>query len=108
MTKSSKLILLNEQKLIQEEKERLRKLRIIQVREISKQNAALVRNAFQKEKNKEIKTLKAKHNAVKHEEKEQKITEMKSMVESHIGNIGQGHVSAINYVNYLKYCYKTF
>ena len=31
MTKSSKLILLNENKLIQEEKERLRKLRIIQV-----------------------------------------------------------------------------
>ena len=98
MTKSSKLLLINEKKLIQEEKERLRKLRIIQVREISKQNAALVRNAFQKEKNKEIKTLKQKHNAVKYEEKEEKINEMKSIVESHMGNIGQGHVSAVNYV----------
>ncbi len=49
MTKSSRLILSNEDKLIQEEKERLRKLRIIQVREISKQNAAQLRNAFKKE-----------------------------------------------------------
>lgn len=60
MTKS-KLILCNESKLIQEEKERLRKLRIIQVREISKQNAALVRDAFRKEKQKEIQTLYNKH-----------------------------------------------
>jgi hypothetical protein len=60
MTKS-KLILCNESKLIQEEKERLRKLRIIQVREISKQNAALVRDAFRKEKQKEIQNLYNKH-----------------------------------------------
>ncbi len=61
MTKSSKLILLNEKKLIQEEKERLRKLRIIQVREISKQNAAMLRVAFQKEKQKEMANLINKH-----------------------------------------------
>lgn len=54
MTKT-KITFCNEQKLIQEEKERLRKLRIIQVREISKQNAANLRQAFRNEKDKEIK-----------------------------------------------------
>lgn len=53
MTKA-KITFCNEQKLIQEEKERLRKLRIIQVREISKQNAANLRQAFRNEKDKEI------------------------------------------------------
>lgn len=97
MGKSSKLILLNENKLIQEEKERLRKLRIIQVREISKQNAALVRNAFKSEKNKEIKTMKLKYQASKSKQKVEAVNEMKHIIESHIENIGQGHVSAKNY-----------
>ena len=97
MTKSSKLILLNEQKLLQEEKERLRKLRIIQVREISKQNAALVRNAFKSEKNKEIKSLLEKHQTAKGEEKAEQLTELRHMVESHVQNIGQGHSSALAY-----------
>lgn len=59
MTKS-KLILCDEEKLIKEEKERLRKLRLIQVREISKQNAALVRDAFRKEKEKETRNFLSK------------------------------------------------
>lgn len=99
MTKSSKLILLNEEKLIQEEKERLRKLRIIQVREISKQNAALVRKAFKNEKNKEIQSMRQKYQAAKSVEKDEKLQEMKQMVESHVENIGNGHSSAINYVS---------
>lgn len=53
MTKT-KITFCNEEKLIQEEKERLRKLRIIQVREISKQNAANLRQAFRNEKDKEV------------------------------------------------------
>ena len=56
MTKA-KITFCNEQKLIQEEKERLRKLRIIQVREISKQTAANLREAFRNEKEKEIRKI---------------------------------------------------
>ncbi len=97
MTKSSKLILLNEKKLLQEEKERLRKLRIIQVREISKQNAVLVRNAFKAEKNREIKNLLNKHQATKNEQTSEQLNEMRQMVDSHVHNIGQGHSSAVRY-----------
>jgi capsular polysaccharide biosynthesis protein len=60
MTKS-KTILCNEDRLIQEEKERLKKLRLLQVREKSKQNAAKVRNEFRQAKEKEIKIVLEKH-----------------------------------------------
>ena len=69
------------------------------MREIAKQNAALVRDRFKKEKNKEIKSLKEQHQSSRDVANEEKLSEMKLMVESHIGNIGQGHVNAQNYVN---------
>jgi hypothetical protein len=91
MTKSSRLILSNEDKLIQEEKERLRKLRIIQVREISKQNAAQLRNAFKKEQEKGIKNLLRKSNSLKSEEHRQDMKQMQNLVESHLDQFGNGH-----------------
>lgn len=97
MTKSSKLILTNESKLLQEEKERLRKLRIIQVREISKQQAAQVRTSFQQEKNKEIKKLLQKHKSVHDEQRQEGLKQIQHLVESHVENIGQGHQTASVY-----------
>jgi hypothetical protein len=75
MTKS-KLVLCNQDSVLQEEIKRRKQLRLLQVirliislniifnnyyykqvRELSKQNAAKVRNAFKKEKDKQIKSL---------------------------------------------------
>ncbi len=97
MTKSSRLILSNEEKLIQEEKERLRKLRIIQVREISKQNAAQIRTAFKREQEKGIKNLLRKNNLTKSEEKQEGLKQIQHLVESHLEQFGQGHQSAALY-----------
>jgi hypothetical protein len=101
MTKS-KLLLCNQNKLIQEEKERLRKLRLIQVREISKQNAAQLREAFKREKEKELNALKKKQEQVKFEEKSNELNEIKQYVQSEIDNIGQGHIMAANYNEHLE------
>ncbi|RNA32341.1 hypothetical protein BpHYR1_048089 [Brachionus plicatilis] len=96
MTKA-KITFCNEQKLIQEEKERLRKLRIIQVREISKQNAANLRQAFRNEKDKEIKKQLDKKETVKKHEYEENFNEIKQFVQREIDNIGSGHLSAAHY-----------
>jgi hypothetical protein len=99
MTKP-KLILCNEQKLLQEEKERLRKMRLNQVREISKQSAAHVREAFRKEKEKEIKQIMAKQIIASQKQKSETLTNKNKHVQAEIANIGQGHVNAANYVSF--------
>ncbi|CAF0887195.1 unnamed protein product [Brachionus calyciflorus] len=96
MTKA-RITFCNEQKLIQEEKERLRKLRIIQVREISKQNAANLREAFKNEKDKKIQKQLLKHETKQKHEHEENFNEIKHLVQREIDIIGQGHLSAANY-----------
>lgn len=96
MTKS-KLILCDQDKLLQEEKERLRKLRLLQVREISKQSAARVREAFKKEKDKEIQSIIHTQESIKQAEHERKYREMQEALQKQIENIGEGHKSAANY-----------
>ena len=57
MTKSKTVLLCDEKRLYEEEVKRRQNLRLLQVREISKQSAAKVREAFRREKEKQIKQI---------------------------------------------------
>lgn len=56
-----------------------------------------MRNAFKKEKSKEIENLKLEHQLCKNDHNVKELQSMKTTVQTHIENIGSGHQSATNY-----------
>lgn len=96
MTKN-KVVILDKENQLNEEKKRRKYLRLLQVREQAKQNEARKREAFKKEKNRQIQDLKAKQEKEYLKNKEEKIEELQDMVNHKMRHFGEGHQLAEKY-----------
>nr|XP_022338141.1 uncharacterized protein LOC111133779 isoform X7 [Crassostrea virginica] len=83
-----------EARLIKEETEKRRRLRLQQVREQSNQNAARIRQAVKQEKNKQLQKLASTLQNELEREKEEKIRHLENQYENSLRSIGQGHREA--------------
>ncbi|XP_021355070.1 centrosomal protein of 295 kDa-like isoform X2 [Mizuhopecten yessoensis] len=83
-----------EAQLIKDETERRRKLRLVQVREQAKQNAAKIRQAVKQEKDRQIHKLAAELQNQLEKEKEEKVRHLEAQYENCLHTIGQGQLEA--------------
>ncbi|XP_060075667.1 centrosomal protein of 295 kDa-like [Ylistrum balloti] len=83
-----------EAQLIKEETERRRKLRLVQVREQAKQNAAKIRQAVRQEKDRQIHKLAVELQNQMEKEKEEKVRHLEAQYENCLHSIGQGQLEA--------------
>ncbi|XP_069104685.1 serine-rich adhesin for platelets-like isoform X2 [Argopecten irradians] len=83
-----------EAQLIKEETDRRRKLRLVQVREQAKQNAAKIRQAVRQEKNRQIHKLAVELQNQMEKEKEEKVRHLEAQYENCLHSIGQGQQEA--------------
>lgn len=76
------------------EREKRRKIRLLQVREISRKNAAAIRNAVRLEKLKQLQKLADNINNEFDESKAQQLEELEENYENSLRNIGRAHINA--------------
>ncbi|GFO07989.1 centrosomal protein [Plakobranchus ocellatus] len=82
------------ERLVKEERERLRKLRIVQVREQAKASAATIRNDVRREKQRLLNKLATDIEVQLTAEKDEKIRKLKQKYEGTLRAIGDGHREA--------------
>ncbi|KAH9492847.1 hypothetical protein Btru_023857, partial [Bulinus truncatus] len=82
------------ERLVKEERERRRKLRILQVREQAKTNAASIRNDVQREKNKILQNMAKEIKDKLEAEKKEKLRHLEQKYENTLHSIGEGHKEA--------------
>ncbi|XP_045199776.2 uncharacterized protein LOC123554020 isoform X5 [Mercenaria mercenaria] len=80
--------------LIKEETEKRRKLRLQQVREQSKENAAKIRHAVKQEKHKQLMRLATDIKNQLEEEKAERVRHLEQQYDNSLRNIGVGHKQA--------------
>lgn len=95
-----KLLYVDKEQLYADECKRRRELRLKQVKEISKQNAAQVREAFKKAKKKEIEKLVNEKKAAQEKQRQENLAQMERVAREEIQRIGEGHQMAANYVSF--------
>ncbi|XP_050416608.1 centrosomal protein of 295 kDa [Patella vulgata] len=83
-----------ENRLVKEETEKRRKLRLIQVREQAKQNAKTIREDVRKEKEKQLIKLARMIENDLERDKIEKIRQLEDQYQNTLKNIGQGHKEA--------------
>ncbi|KAK6173219.1 hypothetical protein SNE40_016711 [Patella caerulea] len=83
-----------ENRLVKEETEKRRKLRLIQVREQAKQNAKIIREDVRKEKEKQLIKLARMIENDLERDKIEKIRQLEDQYQNTLKNIGQGHKEA--------------
>ncbi|XP_061170812.1 centrosomal protein of 295 kDa-like isoform X1 [Saccostrea echinata] len=88
-----------EARLMKEETEKRRRLRLQQVREQSNLNAARIRQAVKQEKNRQLQKLASNLQNNLESEKEEKIRHLENQYENSLRSIGQGHREASEQVN---------
>lgn len=88
-----------EARLIKEETEKRRRLRLQQVREQSNLNAARIRQAVKQEKNKQLQKLASTLQNELEREKDEKIRHLENQYENSLRSIGQGHREASEQVD---------
>ncbi|XP_056005221.1 microtubule-associated protein futsch-like isoform X7 [Ostrea edulis] len=88
-----------EARLMKEENEKRRRLRLQQVREQSNRNAARIRQAVKQEKNKQLQKIASSLQDELEREKEEKIRHLENQYENSLRSIGQGHREASEQVD---------
>uniref|UniRef100_A0A8W8IRD9 Uncharacterized protein n=1 Tax=Magallana gigas TaxID=29159 RepID=A0A8W8IRD9_MAGGI len=88
-----------EARLMKEETEKRRRLRLQQVREQSNLNAARIRQAVKQEKNKQLQKLASTLQNELEKEKDEKIRHLENQYENSLRSIGQGHREASEQVD---------
>ncbi|ESP03771.1 hypothetical protein LOTGIDRAFT_109926, partial [Lottia gigantea] len=83
-----------EERLLKEETEKRRKLRLIQVREQAKQSAKSIREDVRREKEKQLMRLAKSIESDLERQKQEKVYELQEQYENTLKNIGQGHKDA--------------
>ncbi|RUS73707.1 hypothetical protein EGW08_018539, partial [Elysia chlorotica] len=82
------------ERLVKEERERRKKLRIVQVREQAKANAAAIRNDVRREKERLLKEFSAEVEEQLTAEKDEKVRKLRLKYEGTLRGIGDGHREA--------------
>ncbi|KAK0048286.1 hypothetical protein Bpfe_022228 [Biomphalaria pfeifferi] len=82
------------ERLVREERERRRKLRILQVREQAKANAASIRNDVRRVKDKLLQNMATEIKEQLEAEKEEKLKQLEHRYENTLHSIGEGHKEA--------------
>ncbi|XP_074662790.1 uncharacterized protein LOC141915222 [Tubulanus polymorphus] len=82
------------EKLLKEEHERRKKLRIIQVREQSKARAAKIRTAVKEERERQLRLLEDKARAELEAERQEKIKQLENEYERCLKSVGEAHTHA--------------
>ena len=93
-----KLLYVDKEQLYADECKRRRELRLKQVKEISKQNAAQVREAFKRAKKKEIEKLVSEKKAAQERQHQANLAQMERVAREETERIGEAHEMAANYV----------